>query len=140
MIKDSKVSLPRINTLDSRLRQEVIDGIVEAEKKLPSNYVIRVTQALRTIADQDALYAQGRTKPGKKVTNVRGGNSWHNYGLAFDFVLLIDGKISWDVDKYWLEVVKIFKSKGFVWGGDFKSLYDAPHFEKTFGKSLKDMK
>lgn len=140
MIKDVKVSIPRINTLDSRLRQEVIDGIVEAEKKLPSNYVIRVTQALRTIADQDALYAQGRTKPGKKVTNVRGGNSWHNYGLAFDFVLLINGKISWDVDKYWLEVVKIFKSKGFVWGGDFKSLYDAPHFEKTFGKSLKDMK
>ena len=57
---------------------------------------------LRTFEDQDKLYAQGRTKPGQIVTNARGGDSLHNYGLAADYVL--DGQVekpgiqwSWDI-------------------------------------------
>src|SRR5262245_49894508 len=53
---------------------------------------ILVTQGLRTWKEQDALYAKGRTAPpiGKKyiVTNAKGGSSWHNFGLAFDIVVL----------------------------------------------------
>lgn len=62
----------------------------------------------------------------------------HNYGLAFDICLELDGKIiSWDVDKDfdddriadWMEVVDVFKALGFKWGGDWKTLKDMPHFE-----------
>lgn len=104
---------------------------------------IVITQGLRTIAEQDALYAQGRTRPGSIVTNAKGGYSNHNFGVAIDFALLLpDGKnVSWDTlrdgDKDslpdWSEVVDIAKSLGFAWGGDWRSFKDMPHFELTFG-------
>lgn len=106
---------------------------------------IVITQGLRTIAEQDALYAQGRTKPGSRVTNARGGYSYHNFGVAVDFVLLMpDGKsVSWDTvrdgnsDKQvdWIQVVRIAKELGFAWGGDWVSFKDMPHFDMTFGLS-----
>jgi peptidoglycan LD-endopeptidase CwlK len=106
---------------------------------------IVITQGLRTLAEQNALYAQGRTKPGKIVTNAKGGTSYHNFGLAIDFALLLpDGRqVSWDLkrdgdgDKVadWTEVVQEAKSLGFEWGGDFVSIKDAPHFQMTFGLS-----
>ncbi|MFD1268855.1 M15 family metallopeptidase [Paenibacillus motobuensis] len=119
---------------------------------------IVITQGLRTIAEQDALYAQGRTQlelnnaglshviaqPGKsKVTNARGGYSNHNFGVAIDFALLLpDGKnVSWDMKRDgngdrqadWAEVVEEAKKLGFAWGGDWVSFKDTPHFEMTFG-------
>lgn len=104
---------------------------------------IVITQGLRTIAEQNALYEQGRTKPGVIVTNAKGGHSFHNFGLAIDFVLLMpDGKnVSWDMrrdgnyDKTsdWLEVVEEAKKIGFEWGGDWKTFKDYPHFEMVFG-------
>ena len=100
---------------------------------------IRVTQALRTIKEQNDLYAIGRTKPGKKVTNARGGQSIHNYGFAVDICLIIDGKTaSWDTAKDWdndqvadwYECVKIFAKYGWDWGGNWKKFKDLPHFDK----------
>ena len=44
--------------------------------------IFRVVQGLRTWAEQQALWNQGRTTPGKIVTHAQGGQSWHNYGLA----------------------------------------------------------
>ncbi|CAH1194590.1 hypothetical protein PAECIP111892_01752 [Paenibacillus auburnensis] len=106
---------------------------------------IVITQGLRTIAEQNALYAQGRTAPGNVVTHARGGYSNHNFGVAIDFALLTnDGRsVSWDTKidadrdgmADWNEVIAIAKALGFTWGGDFKSIYDAPHFEMTFGLS-----
>ncbi|CAM2950401.1 M15 family metallopeptidase [Paenibacillus sediminis] len=104
---------------------------------------IVITQGLRTIAEQDALYAQGRTKPGAIVTNARGGESFHNFGVAVDFALLLpDGRtLSWDTLRDgnldllpdWSEVVDEAKALGFAWGGDWRSFKDLPHFEMTFG-------
>ncbi len=106
---------------------------------------IVITQGLRTIAEQDALYAQGRTKPGAIVTNASGGTSFHNFGVAIDFALLMpDGRsVSWDTKRNgdldllpdWDEVVTEAKRIGFAWGGDWKSFVDMPHFEMTFGLS-----
>nr|WP_233167447.1 M15 family metallopeptidase [Paenibacillus roseus] len=98
---------------------------------------ILITQGLRTIAEQDALYAQGRTAPGKIVTNARGGYSNHNFGVAIDFAIWQpDGRdVSWEVNKDWLTVVGIAKQLGFSWGGDWTSFKDFPHFEMTFGLS-----
>jgi peptidoglycan L-alanyl-D-glutamate endopeptidase CwlK len=105
-----------------------------------------VTQGLRTIKEQNELYAQGRTKPGKIVTNAKGGESYHNYGLAFDFALLNeDGSVNWNVDKKWHRVGTIGKSLGLEWGGEWEKgqkggFVDYPHFQETFGLSLAELR
>ncbi|KWX89007.1 hypothetical protein AMQ83_03200 [Paenibacillus riograndensis] len=109
-----------------------------------------ITQGLRTIAEQNALYAQGRTQKGPIVTNARGGSSFHNYGLAMDFALLLpDGQnISWDMsrdrdgDKLadWQEVVQEAKRLGLEWGGDWTSFKDYSHLQMAFGLTIQDLK
>lgn len=111
---------------------------------------IVITQGMRTIAEQNALYAQGRTKPGNIVTNARGGSSYHNYGLAIDFALLLpDGKtVSWDIsrdgnnDKLadWQQVAQEAKKLGFAWGGDWTSFKDYSHLEMTFGLTTEQLR
>ncbi|WP_418027039.1 M15 family metallopeptidase [Paenibacillus sp. JJ1722] len=104
---------------------------------------VLITQGLRTYAEQDALYAQGRTKPGQVVTKARGGYSNHNFGFAADFALLLrDGRtVSWDTLKDddkdslpdWSEVVEEAKKLGLEWGGDWRSFKDMPHLQMVFG-------
>lgn len=129
----------RIETLHPSVRSEVVNIIAECDKALTGRAKIRVTQALRTNPEQDALYAQGRTKPGKKVTNAKAGQSIHNYGFAVDICLIIDGKeASWDTAKDWdndgvadwMECVAIFARHGWTWGGSWVTFKDMPHFEK----------
>lgn len=144
------ITLQRIEKLHPKLREEVkliYDEICEA---LTGKSICRFAYTLRSFKEQDDLYAIGRTKTGTKVTNAKGGQSYHNYGLALDIVLLVDTNgdgtnetASWDqlkdFDKDgqsdWLEVVTIFKRHGWEWGGDWH-FKDAPHFQKTFGLSI----
>jgi len=136
------ISIPRIAKLHPKVREEVTRLIDLAEANLPANQAIRVVQGLRTIAEQDALYAQGRTTPGKIVTKAKGGSSYHNYGLAVDLAIIIDKDgngtyetLSWDTN---MAVVKVFEDAGWEWGGRWKFL-DKPHFQKTFGYSVKQL-
>lgn len=111
---------------------------------------ILITQGLRTIAEQDSLQAQGRTKPGSIVTNAKGGYSYHNFGLAVDFALLLPNgsSVSWDMNrdyngnniKDWIEVVDEAKKLGFEWGGDWTSFKDYPHFQMLFGLTLTQLR
>ena len=120
-------------TLAAKARQ-----LITAAFKEGINIII--TQGYRSKEEQDALYAQGRTKPGKRVTNAPGGYSYHNYGLAFDFAVLNgDGNISWNVDDKWKRVGALGKSLGLEWGGDWKKFPDYPHFQLTFGLSIQDL-
>lgn len=143
-----KISLQRAQQLHPAVREEVIRLITEIETGFPPNIAVRIVQGLRTIEEQNALYAQGRTKSGNIVTNARGGSSFHNYGLAIDFAILIDkdgngtyDEMSWDIKKDndkdgvadWLEVVKVFEAAGWEWGGRWSSIKDYPHVQKTFG-------
>lgn len=139
------VSISRIAKLHPKLRSEVAQILLNIHNR---GIDIRITQGLRTIKEQDLLYAQGRTLPGKIVTNAKGGHSYHNWGLALDFCLLHkDGTVSFslieDLDKDnkadWMEVVEEFKKAGWVWGGDFKSFKDTPHFERTFGNTIEKL-
>ena len=82
---------------------------------------IIIAQAYRSIAEQNALYAKGRTTAGPKVTNARGGTSYHNYGLAIDYCLKVDGKAIWSVNKDWRTVAEEAKKLGFEWGGEWKA-------------------
>ncbi len=104
----------------------------------------RVTATLRSMEEQAALYARGRNlsgevvEPSAVVTYTRAGYSWHNYGLAYDVVLLTEaGTISWDLAMDgdmdgihdWQEIGLAGESLGLIWGGRWKKLRDGPHFE-----------
>lgn len=141
-----KTSRERIAQLHPSIRVEVANILEEINTK-HLNGVAKciIAQGLRTFAEQDALYAKGRTQPGKKVTNARGGQSVHNYGFAVDIALGIDrngdGKfeeVVWDCKKDfdqdkqadWMECVAVFKRYGWTWGGDWRTFKDLPHFDK----------
>ena len=104
---------------------------------------LRVTSSYRSIEEQNKLYAQGRTTPGNIVTNAKGGESLHNYGVAFD---IVDRKKGYNLtDREWAWLNFIWKyltldqtgTRG-TWGGDWTSFVDKPHFELTLGYSLSD--
>jgi peptidoglycan L-alanyl-D-glutamate endopeptidase CwlK len=129
-----KITLERIKLLHPALREEAGKIYADICAAMPEGVVCRFTHTLRTFAEQDALHAIGRSKPGKVVTNAKGGQSFHNYGLAIDFVLLVNGQVSWAIDKNWLAVISIFESYGWESGHHWK-FKDSPHVQKTFGKT-----
>lgn len=142
-----QTTLNRIQLMHPKLRAEVAKIYDEICEALDGRAFCRFSQTLRTFAEQDAIYAQGRTTKGPIVSKAKAGLSCHNYGLAIDIVL-IDGKsVSWDVKKDfdgdgksdWMEVVAVFKKYGWEWGGDWKKFPDLPHFQKTFGKSPSEL-
>lgn len=154
-----KLSVQRIALLHPMLRDEALLILGEIEKVLTGRATVRFTYTLRSAEEQNGLYALGRTKKnpdgvskarplGYKVTNAPAWSSMHNYGLALDIALILDGKeASWnDVKDFdgdgiadWMECVAIFKKHGWIWGGDWSSIVDKPHFQKTFGLTLKQL-
>jgi peptidoglycan LD-endopeptidase CwlK len=108
------------------------------EKASDIGISIIITDDYRSKEEQDKLYAQGRTTDGQIVTQVQGGESMHNYGLAIDFALEPEpGNVIWDMEydgnkngkSDWMEVVEIAKDLGFEWGGDWPGFKDYPHLE-----------
>ncbi|MCD1627041.1 M15 family metallopeptidase [Seohaeicola saemankumensis] len=125
--------------LSSRLRlqplvQRQADVIVETMAMF--GHPVRIVEGFRSNERQDELYAQGRTTPGIVVTNARGGESAHNYGVAVDFVFRNEG---YDApEELWQTLGSIGESAGFEWGGRWKTFPDKPHFEMLLGYSLQD--
>lgn len=113
-------------------------GMAFIDSAKADGVIVQIVQGLRTFAEQDALYAQGRTRPGKRVTNAKGGQSMHNYGLALDFAPVIDGKISWN-EKHYPSFGKWADKAGLDWGGRWKRFVDLPHVEDTEGMKLKEI-
>ncbi|MER2293971.1 MAG: M15 family metallopeptidase [Desemzia incerta] len=103
---------------------------------------VQISSGFRSFTDQNALYAQGRTKSGNIVTNARGGYSNHNFGLAVDYFLVSDdgSKALWTVNDKWKRVAAIGKELGFSWGGDWESFPDYPHLEMTGGLSTAQLR
>ena len=138
-----KITVDRIRFLHPDLRDEVMKMYNEAnEKILPKDVRLRFSFTYRSIEQQDFLYKQ---KP--KVTNAKGGQSMHNYGLAFDIVLLYDKNndgtfetASFVVDENWKKITECFKHYGWEWGGDWKTLKDYPHFQKVFKNTWQMLK
>ncbi|HTG33668.1 MAG TPA: M15 family metallopeptidase [Thermoanaerobaculia bacterium] len=89
---------------------------------------IKVISGLRTFAEQDELYAHGRTTSGPKVTNARGGYSNHNFGIAFDIGVFEGQKYLADSVKY-KAVGVLGTDLGLDWGGNWTSIVDQPHFQ-----------
>lgn len=99
---------------------------------------VRITTAFRSWDEEDHLFAQGRWTPGPIVTNARGGDSYHNWGLAFDADPYENGKVSTDTQKF-IQMGHLGEQVGLKWGGTFKSITDYPHFQYTFGLGTWDL-
>lgn len=145
-----QLTIQRIKLAHPKIRTMLHEQYIEANNLLGKGARLRFAHVYRTNAEQDRLFNQ---RP--KVTNARGGQSIHNYGLAFDIVLLYDnngdGKFeqaSWDMKRDFdkdgkadfMEIVAYFKSKGWTWGGDWKKFKDNPHFEMNFGYTWQKLK
>jgi len=94
---------------------------------------IGIAQAYRTKQEQDALYAIGRTRPGKIVTYAKGGKSNHNFGVAVDLFVYADGgkraEFLAPPDPRLKRLVAAMKRYQMQWGGDWGNFPDYPHFQ-----------
>ena len=107
--------------------------------------IIEVISGLRSWKQQAALYAQGRTKPGRIVTRARPGSSWHNYGLAIDLGLFANGKYldaadPKRADRIYKELGTLAATRGIEWAGTWKTFTETPHFQNRFGMSIAEAK
>lgn len=105
---------------------------------------VRIISGNRTYAEQNRLYAIGRTieKDKPKVTNAKGGESNHNFGIAWD-IGVFKNKQYLTTSKPYEEAAKLVKAaelEQLEWGGDWKSFPDIPHYQLSTGKSIKDVR
>jgi peptidoglycan L-alanyl-D-glutamate endopeptidase CwlK len=129
-----------ITQLHPELQKKLHRLSAECEK---AGLKIGISECLRSTAEQDERYAQGRTKPGPIVTNCKGSNyaSMHQWGVASDFYRN-DGKgVYNDRDNFFTKVGKIGQKIGLEWGGSWKSIVDKPHFQlPNWGSTASQLK
>lgn len=94
-----------------------------------TGYSVKVICGTRTINEQNELYAIGRTKSGSKVTNAKGGSSFHNFGIAFDIGIFQGSKYITNDDIYKQLVQECGCPEEMLNGGSWTSFKDYPHFE-----------
>lgn len=111
---------PRLQEADAKLQEQC----------RAQGLNIKIGECFRSKEEQDALYAQGRTKPGSIVTNAPGSSysSMHQWGVAFDFFKNVSGH-EYDDISFFNRVGAIGKSLGLEWGGDWTSPVDKPHLQ-----------
>lgn len=139
-------SIPKMNAASEARLAEVNPQLANRIRSMAADLKaqginVMVVSGYRSFAEQNALYAQGRTKPGGIVTNAKGGQSLHNYGLAVDVVPLdANGQPNWNVpNSTWQKIGAAGKKQGLEWGGDWKSFVDRPHFQMTAGRSISSL-
>lgn len=141
----SQSDINKINTLHPDIRDSVKTMLQNLKK---DGVKVEITLALRTYEEQDILFAKGRNDKGevsdqsKVVTNARGGQSYHNFGLAFDLTVYDkDNKKTWKQDsEEWKKVIAEGKNQGFEAGAEWADFPDLPHFQKTFGLTTKQLR
>lgn len=132
----------KLNTLNPIVRDQMKRFILQSKYRY--DIPLRVTDGFRSYAQQDAIYAQGRTKPGSIVTYAKGGSSNHNFGLAIDIVpigrnSLNEPFLNWNTSQYPF-LGRIGQSIGLEWGGTWKKIKDQPHFQNLQGRTLKQLR
>ena len=134
-----------LDTLVPQVKQAFTDFLLEAKELLKEEGLdYRAICGTRSWEAQEALYAKGRTAPGPKVTNARPGSSMHNFGLAIDCGVFrgksyLDGGSPEEqrlADRMHKLCGALASKHNLRWGGNFKSIYDAPHYEYNTPHSL----
>lgn len=121
----------------TELNKEFADRVEMVIEWILQSYGIEVEicSGVRTMTEQAQLYALGRTRRGRKVTNAKPGDSYHNYGLAVDLCLKEPVKEKGRLTKYpdkhpiWGYIGEAARVFGLSWGGEWKKLKDRPHIE-----------
>jgi len=131
-----------MGTFHARSEQNILTLNVAAQKAART-FLTRVTAAglgvriisgTRTYAEQNEIYAQGRTKKGPIVTNAKGGQSNHNFGIAWDIGIFdANGKYLPESPLY-AKAAEVGLIPGLEWGGNWKKP-DRPHFQLATGLS-----
>ena len=101
---------------------------------------VLITSTYRDAASQTAIYNQGRTTPGRKVTNAKAGFSWHNYKCAFDFCPIKNGKAMWNDTATFVKCGEIAESCGLEWAGKWKSFKELAHCQYTGGLTMAQLR
>jgi len=127
--------MKRIETLEPDFKPQVEELIAKTEAATNRKWAI--SDARRTMAQQRDIYAQGRTKPGKVVSNAKPGQSAHNFGYAVDlWPLKADGDFDWGASQSLFKTMAdIAVAIGLTAGFYFKSIHDAPHVESSEWKA-----
>jgi len=102
------------------------------------NIDVIITSTYRDAESQNKLYAQGRTEPGKKVTNAKGGQSFHNWKVAFDFCPIVNGKAEWNDVALYTKCGEIAEAVGLEWAGRWVKFKELAHCQYTGGLTLAD--
>lgn len=135
-------TLKNLAGLNQKARARLEPFVLAAQEVMAQQGItVEVISGLRSWQQQAALYAQGRTQPGKIVTKARPGSSWHNYGLAIDLGLFKAGRYLDEAEprlaeRSYKELGKLAAGMGIEWAGTWKSFPEGPHFQVTFGLSL----
>jgi len=133
----SSKSLSSLNSYVASLGRQFLNLCIS------SGLNVTIITAFRSWTDQDATYAQGRTVPGPIVTDAVGGDSYHNWGLAFDCAPVINGAIAWNATDAFNKMGNLGQRVGLEWGGSWTtfsiSIVDMPHFQYTFGLSSEQL-
>jgi peptidoglycan LD-endopeptidase CwlK len=136
-MRPSSTSLTALNPYVATLARKFLDLCTA------SGLTVKIIVTFRSWNEQDALYAQGRTQPGAIVTDAEGGDSYHNWGLAFDCAPVVNGVIAWDATDKFVEMGNLGQQAGLEWGGNWKTfaitLVDMPHFQYTYGLSTEQL-
>jgi peptidoglycan L-alanyl-D-glutamate endopeptidase CwlK len=130
------ISSRNIDDLDPRVAKKCFDFISACDEHCID---VIITSTYRDKESQDALYAQGRTAPGHIVTNARGGYSFHNYRLAFDFCPIVNGKPQWNDIELFKKCGELGKLLGLDYAGDWVSFREYAHLQFTNGLSLTEL-
>jgi len=96
----------------------------------------RIISGTRTYAEQDELYAKGRTKPGPKVTNAKGGQSNHNFGIAWDIGIFDNQGAYLPESRLYDRAAEVGLIDGLEWGGNWQNFIDKPHYQLVTGLSV----
>jgi peptidoglycan L-alanyl-D-glutamate endopeptidase CwlK len=137
-----------LETLLPEVKDAFVAFIIDAKELVGKEGLdYKIICGTRSWEQQEALYAKGRTAPGPKVTNAKPGSSMHNFGLAIDCGVF-KGKVYMDdstpadkklADMMHKQASTLCAKHNLRWGGNFKSLYDAPHFEYNTPYSLSQL-
>jgi peptidoglycan L-alanyl-D-glutamate endopeptidase CwlK len=124
-----------LNDLEQRTRDMCVEHVRLCDM---DGIDLLITCTLRTTVEQDMLYAQGRTLPGEVVTNAKAGQSFHQYGVAYDCVPMRNGKCVWDPkDRMWERVGLLGEKAGLEWSGRWKgALREMAHFQSWKGNDI----
>lgn len=123
-----------LNLIDPELRRRVQCIVRDWHRKQPKNPRLIVTCGMRTHEEQERLYAQGRSTPGKIVTHAPAGSSLHEYGHAVDFGFVDDaaGAMDWAEWRF-VQLGKMIVHYGLEWGGSWPGrTRDLPHAQSPW--------